>query len=188
MLKYISRTAMVIAILIIFTTLGIAGQYYNDSNTLIKPKFNQLTPEIQKEVSCLASNIYFEARNEPMDGQIAVAFVTINRVNSPDFPDTICDVVKQKTKTVCQFSWYCESKPKGQHYNMLLTKNNTSMYNQVLETAIYVYANQDKIKDPTNGSLYFHATYVKPNWKHLDRYAAIGRHIFYKEGNNNDGK
>jgi spore germination cell wall hydrolase CwlJ-like protein len=187
MLKYFSIAAMV-AVLIIFATLGIAGQHYVDANKLIQPKYTQLTPEAQRQVSCLASNIYFEARSEPIDGQIAVAFVTLNRVASQDFPNTICDVVKQKSRVerigdkriVCQFSWYCETKPKGQYYNMLLTNDTTKKYNDVLEVAIHVYANQEKLIDPTNGSLFYHADYVSPNWRNLDRHVVIGRHIFYR--------
>ena len=187
MLKYFSIAAMV-AVLIIFATLGVAGQHYVDANKLIQPKYTQLTPEAQRQVSCLASNIYFEARSEPVDGQIAVAFVTLNRVASKDFPDNICDVVKQKSRVerigdkriVCQFSWYCETKPKGQYYNMLLTNDTTKKYNDVLEVAIHVYANQEKLIDPTNGSLFYHADYVRPNWRNLDRHVIIGRHIFYR--------
>jgi N-acetylmuramoyl-L-alanine amidase len=187
MLKYFSIAAMV-AVLIIFATLGVAGQHYVDANKLIQPKYTQLTPEAQRQVSCLASNIYFEARSEPVDGQIAVAFVTLNRVASKDFPDNICDVVKQKSRVerigdkriVCQFSWYCETKPKGQYYNMLLTNDTTKKYNDVLEVAIHVYANQEKLIDPTNGSLFYHADYVSPNWRNLDRHVVIGRHIFYR--------
>jgi N-acetylmuramoyl-L-alanine amidase len=187
MLKYFSIAAMV-AVLIIFATLGIAGQHYVDEKKLIQPKYTQLTPEAQRQVSCLASNIYFEARSEPVDGQIAVAFVTLNRVASKDFPDNICDVVKQKSRVerigdkriVCQFSWYCETKPKGQYYNMLLTNDTTKKYNDVLEVAIHVYANQEKLIDPTNGSLFYHADYVSPNWRNLDRHVIIGRHIFYR--------
>jgi spore germination cell wall hydrolase CwlJ-like protein len=187
MLKYFSIAAMV-AVLIIFATLGVAGQHYVDEKKLIQPKYTQLTPEAQRQVSCLASNIYFEARSEPVDGQIAVAFVTLNRVASKDFPDNICDVVKQKSRVerigdrriVCQFSWYCETKPKGQYYNMLLTNDTTKKYNDVLEVAIHVYANQEKLIDPTNGSLFYHADYVRPNWRNLDRHVIIGRHIFYR--------
>jgi len=187
MLKYFSIAAMV-AVLIIFSTLGVAGNYYVDSNVLIRPTYSQLTPETQRQISCLASNIYFEARGEPVDGQVAVAFVTLNRVASQDFPDNICDVVKQKrrvesignTRVVCQFSWYCETNPKRQYYNMLLTNDTSSLYNVILEIAIHVYANREKLTDPTDGSLFYHADYVRPNWKNLDRHVVIGRHIFYR--------
>jgi spore germination cell wall hydrolase CwlJ-like protein len=70
--------------------------------TLETLKVNQKIPLptaiLDKEIRCLAKNIYFEARNEPTLGQIAVAFVTLNRVDSNQFPDTICTVVEQKTQ------------------------------------------------------------------------------------------
>jgi len=191
MLKYFSIAAMV-AVLIIFATLGVAGTYYTDSKHLIQPKFSHLTQEAQREVSCLAGNIYFEARSEPRMGQEAVAFVTINRVNSEFFPDTICEVVKQKKRVesigdqriVCQFSWYCESNPKWRYYNMLLTNQHDAKYNEVLKVALFVYANHEKLRDPTNGSLFYHADYVRPNWKNLDKHVVIGRHIFYRKREN----
>ena len=59
---------------------------------------------------CLALNIYFEARNQPTSGQIAVAEVTLNRVASRNYPNTVCGVVKQSNKNGCAFSWYCDGK------------------------------------------------------------------------------
>ena len=63
-----------------------------------------------EELYCLANNIYFESRNQPKLGQIAVGQVTMNRVNSPKFPNTVCGVVKQggEKRNRCQFSWYCD--------------------------------------------------------------------------------
>ena len=51
------------------------------------------------EVNCLALNIYHEARNQPFMGKLAVGYVTLNRVNSDEFPNTICGVVKQGLKS-----------------------------------------------------------------------------------------
>ena len=69
------------------------------------------------EVNCLALNIYHEARNQPLVGKLAVAQVTINRVNDNRFPDTLCAVVMQgfyhnhfPIKHKCQFSWWCDGK------------------------------------------------------------------------------
>mgnify|MGYP003314693505 CR=1 FL=1 len=63
-----------------------------------------------EEMYCLAKNIYFESRDQPYIGRLAVAQVTMNRVKSEEFPDTICDVVTQggERKHRCQFSWYCD--------------------------------------------------------------------------------
>ena len=76
---------------------------------------------VEKNLSCLAINIYKEAANEPFEGKVAVAQVTINRTKNPNFPDTICDVVYQKNtfmgKVVCQFSWYCDGAYRGRVVN-----------------------------------------------------------------------
>jgi spore germination cell wall hydrolase CwlJ-like protein len=144
-----------------------------------KPQYNHLTIEMRKEIQCLAKNIYFEARNEPIEGQVAVAFVTLNRVMSPNFPSTICQVVEQRNARVCQFSWLCEEKPSYIYRNNLLTINDDKVYNKIRDLSVYVYANYENIKDPTYGSLFYHADYVSPNWNKLQKVVTIGRHIFY---------
>lgn len=147
----------------------------------INASFEHLTAKAQKQVLCLANNIYFEARNEPIQGQIGVAFVTLNRVSSELFPDTICEVVKQKKGKVCQFSWYCESKPVRQYKRHILTGEGSLLYNDTIDLATFVYANYEKLSDPTYGSLFYHADYVSPKWRlRLDRVATIGAHIFYR--------
>jgi len=60
---------------------------------------------LETALMCLALNIYFEARSEPIQGQIAIAEVTLNRVASPNFPNDVCSVVLQDTSAGCQFSW-----------------------------------------------------------------------------------
>ena len=72
----------------------------------IKANYNVLTAELQKQVSCLAENIYFEAAHEPLEGKHAVGFVTINRVQSGNYANDICGVVQQRDGNLCQFSWY----------------------------------------------------------------------------------
>jgi spore germination cell wall hydrolase CwlJ-like protein len=154
--------------------------------------FERMTKDTQKQIECLAENIYFEARNEPLQGQYAVAFVTMNRVNSSYFPDTICDVVKQKTKVesignkrvVCQFSWWCEETPKYISTNNVLTETNNMKYNEIVKVAINFYVNYEKLEDPTKGALFYHADYVSPNWKNLQKVTQIGRHIFYERKDN----
>ena len=145
----------------------------------LKVHYSQLNSFAQKEIQCLTNNIFFEAAYEPEKGQKAVAFVTINRVKSGHFPGTICDVVKQKTVGVCQFSWYCEEKPKWLSYTGNLTNAQRMVYNDIKELAIHVYANYDKLEDPTKGALFYHADYVRPGWKNMIHTATIGRHIFY---------
>jgi spore germination cell wall hydrolase CwlJ-like protein len=141
---------------------------------IIGVTYTQLTAEARTQVDCLAENIYYEAGFEPRDGKIAVAMVTLNRVQDPQFPKDICSVVKQKTKSTCQFSWFCEH-DKGIRSN--------SAYLQAREIALLVYANYEKMHDMTSGALFYHADYVNPRWK-LERTAVIGRHIFYKQRDN----
>jgi spore germination cell wall hydrolase CwlJ-like protein len=150
--------------------------------------FDRMTKDTQKQIECLAENIYFEARNEPVEGQYAVAFVTMNRVKSSYFPDTICDVVKQKTKVesignkrvVCQFSWWCEETPKYISTNNVLTETNNMKYNEIVKVAVNFYVNYERLEDPTKGSLFYHADYVSPNWRNVEKVTQIGRHIFYE--------
>ena len=135
----------------------------------------------RSQVECLAENIYFESGYEPKEGQVAVAFVTLNRLKSGIFAEDICGVVKQKINNVCQFSWYCEDRQYNISTNKSLTSSNNSLYNSIRELATNVYANSERMTDPSNGALYYHADYVKPGWKNMQTTAVIGRHIFYNK-------
>lgn len=170
-------TSFIFAGIIVFLTLFFSE---HDTKPHYMAKYNSLVPDVRKQVECLAENIYFESKGEPKMGQIAVAFVTMNRVNSDLFPKDICQVVKQKTNNVCQFSWYCEEKPRAISIRKDLTTQNNPLYNEILETAVHVYMHYEKLDDPTKGALFFHATYVQPGWKNLKKTVTIGKHIFYK--------
>jgi spore germination cell wall hydrolase CwlJ-like protein len=143
-------------------------------------EYSDLTPKAKREVDCLADNIYFESANEPREGKIAVAMVTLNRVEK-GFSDTICGVVKQKTNNssghiVCQFSWWCETRAKNS--SLSKAKYQKELYQESQDIAVYVYMNYDIMHDNTKGALFFHADYINPQWK-LKRTVIIGRHIFY---------
>ena len=60
-----------------------------------------------------------------------------------------------------------------------MTNGDNSLYNDIRNIAIYVYANYDLLTDPTHGALFYHADYVNPKWKNMEKTAVIGRHIFY---------
>jgi spore germination cell wall hydrolase CwlJ-like protein len=150
--------------------------------TLETLKVNQKIPLptaiLDKEIRCLAKNIYFEARNEPTLGQIAVAFVTLNRVDSNQFPDTICTVVEQKTQRICQFSWYCDQKMMNRKIDRTAWQQS---YDAVKKALIFYY---DKGIDITQGSTFYHADYVSRNKlgvKNIEKTTQIGSHIYYKE-------
>jgi len=165
-------------ILLILSIILLTKNTFTDAAIMLDVTYNQLTKETQKQVDCLADNIYHEAGFEPNAGKVAVALVTLNRMQDPRFPKDICGVVKQRTTSVCQFSWFC---------NKVSIKNKDA-YEDAKEVAIYVYANYENLKDITKGALYYHADYVNPRWK-LEKTTVIGRHIFYKEsGKQNDVK
>ena len=131
-----------------------------------------------REVQCLAKNIYFEARNQDEYGKFGVAQVTLNRVDSPRFPDSICKVVFQPSKLpkkrhLCQFSWYCDGIPDR--------IRNKVQYEESKRIAILAILHRDR--DITGGATHYHATYVTPYWaKKLTKTVRIGQHIFYREG------
>jgi len=130
---------------------------------------------IEKNLSCLALNIYKEAGTEPFEGKVAVAQVTINRTKHPDFPSTICEVVYQKNafmgKVVCQFSWYCD----GAHR---LRPVNKQAYDESYRVAKMVLLEDFKLEGLRN-AMYYHADYVNPNWG-KKKITKIGAHIFYE--------
>ena len=143
-------------------------------------QLEDLTPDARAEVECLAQNMYFEAGREPKLGQLAVAFVTHNRLQS-GFATSYCGVVKQKEGGVCQFSWFCEKKAKAIIDKGLLTVENNLVYNKITDMALNFYLYTETFKDPTKGALFFHADYVKPTWSNIRHTAQIGRHIFYNK-------
>lgn len=132
-----------------------------------------------KEVKCLADNIYFEAKSEPYEGQLAVAQVTLNRVEHPQYPKTVCGVVWQQNKDrrtgrkVAQFSWTLDGRsdvPKSK-----------SGYEQAYAVAeeVLLYGTQSAIIG--TDALFYHANYVKPRWaRQMERVVQIGNHIFYQ--------
>jgi len=156
-------------ILLALSIILLTKNAFSDS-LLLDVNYNQLTKESKKQVDCLAQNIYYEAGYESRQGKEAVALVTLNRTQDPRFPKDICGVVKQKTTSVCQFSWFCQN----------VFVRNKDAYEEARDIAVYVYANYENLKDITEGALYYHADYVNPRWK-LEKTTVIGRHIFYKE-------
>jgi spore germination cell wall hydrolase CwlJ-like protein len=143
--------------------------------------FEQLAAEMQKEVRCLAHNIYFEARSEPIEGQLAVAHVTMNRVESKHFPSTICGVVQQQRGKVCQFSWWCSKKLRNQSIKNNIP--NREVYNEIKQLALELVVNEHLREDNTEGALFYHAGYVSKKRLgalRLVHTTTIGQHIFYR--------
>ena len=162
-------------------------------------------PQNLSEIYCMAQNVYFEARHEPMLGKIAVAHVVMNRIESKDFPNTVCEVVKQGPKREswktrkdptlpdeeriywprrdkCQFSWYCDG-----HRDMLwvtykdgtIIAQNMTAWRDSIHTALFVM-NDKWSMDPTDGAtFYYNPNIANPSWggKYTET-AIYGNHRF----------
>jgi spore germination cell wall hydrolase CwlJ-like protein len=134
---------------------------------------SSITAELRSnQLNCLTRNIYYEAGNEPFEGKVAVAQVTINRAESGKFPSDICKVVYQKDNAIglCQFSWFCNGdvrKPK-----------NMAAYRECEIVARQVLLEEFRLPSLKH-ALYFHGTYINPGWK-KEKVAVIGNHVFYK--------
>lgn len=132
--------------------------------------------EQTRQLECLTRNIYWEAANEPFEGKVAVAQVTLNRMQSGKFPDSVCGVVHQKNvfyeRVVCQFSWYCEGNHKVKAIHKPMWRESEEVAKKVLLEGFRLPSLQK--------ALYYHADYVNPGWNH-PKIEKIGRHIFYGE-------
>ena len=129
-----------------------------------------------KQLDCLTRNIYWEAATEPFEGKVAVAQVTINRVESGRFARDICGVVYQKNvvydRVVCQFSWFCDGSSKIRPIYPAHWKESEEVAKKVLLEGFRLSS--------VKNALYFHADYVNPRWG-KPQVAKFGRHIFYAE-------
>lgn len=137
---------------------------------------SDITAEVrERQLACLAKNIYYEAGSEPFEGKVAVAQVTLNRVNSGQFPDDVCKTIYQKNvfyeKVVCQFSWYCDRAATVRPIH----KGN---YEESMVAAKKVLLEGFRLPSIEH-ALFYHADYVNPGWR-KEKVAKIGRHIFYK--------
>lgn len=134
-----------------------------------------IPPEVtaSRERECLANAIYFEARGESRKGQIAVAQVVLNRVRSPDYPDTICNVVYQNShKKGCQFSFACDGIP-----DRIRDKKAWARAQAIAEE----FSSGRLLLTEVAGATHYHARYVSPKWAPaMKRLARIGQHIFYR--------
>lgn len=146
---------------------------YQIANLPLNASMHKAAADHQRELRCLALNIYWEARSEPITGQVAVAAVTLNRVENKRFPDDVCKVVRQGgeiRRHRCQFSWWCDGKKDDPVEAEAWRRANTL----ARLTAAGV------IEDPTGGAMWYHADYVEPYWAEAKKQVTkIGKHIFY---------
>ena len=145
------------------------------------------------EVTCLADNMYFEARNQSLAGMLAVSNVVMNRVADERYPDTICEVVqegptrpswKDKNKYIpvrnkCQFSWYCDGKSDE--------PSDIETYDAIYSMAEDMLYQNMPYLDITDGATHYHADYITPSWAYTKtRTVEIEDHIFYRWEYNDD--
>ena len=137
----------------------------------------QQEAKVARQLTCLARNVFYEANGEPMQGQMAVAQVTVNRARSGLFPNDLCAVVAQTTVVegdkICQFSWYCDSRL---NKNRVIDKNSSSYI-----AAKKVFLEGKKVANIDQNVMWFHENSVKvnPRWPHKVA-TKIGNHVFYK--------
>ena len=149
-----------------------------------------VTPE---EVTCLADNMYFEARNQGLAGQLAVTNVVMNRVADSRYPNTICEVVKQGPTRLswkntgelipilnkCQFSWYCDGKEDEPKEKETYSNIHKLAFNILFQVTPYL--------DITEGATHYHADHILPAWAASKTMTIeIEDHIFYKWEKNNE--
>lgn len=167
--------------LLLSTATSIGELTVPNHHSLSKPTYDNLPREIKTQVDCLATNIYFEANNQSEKGQIAVGLVTMNRVSAKEFPKSVCGVVKQQHANTCQFSWWCNSKLKAKAIAKRFRGAEEEVFDNVRMLATWIFLYHHKIEDVTNGATFYHATYVNPQWRGVEKTVRIEDHIFYRK-------
>ena len=152
---------------------------------LLLPCISQAEVYSDEDITWLAKNVYFEARNQGIAGQLAVAHVTLNRAADRRYPNNVKDVVTQGLTRnswrdgkpfpllhKCQFSWYCDGKPD--------TITNWKVFNKI-KKIMFTFTSNSSIIDITEGATHYHADYVYPDWADTKlKTIEIEDHIFYR--------
>lgn len=152
----------------------------------------KLTKNDYREISCLAQNMYFEARNQSDNGLMAVGFVTINRTKNTKFSKDICAVIREAEyyphkskkgewvpiKNKCQFSWFCDGKKDE--------IKDISTWEHVYDLAFHLYLYYNVMEDITKGATHYHGKGISLKWDGVAvRTVSIHNHVFYKMGKTN---
>jgi spore germination cell wall hydrolase CwlJ-like protein len=164
---------VLVAVVVVVTNTKLQTLRVNDE--VYRQGFVSVT-ERTKQLDCLTRNIYHEAATESFEGKVAVAQVTMNRVESGRFARDVCGVVYQKNiiyeKVVCQFSWTCNGTSSVKPIYLAHYKESEEVAKKVL---------LENFRLPSmKSAIYYHADYVNPRWG-KPQVAKIGRHIFYRE-------
>lgn len=189
--------AGVLSVLLI-SAFGVTQYVLVDTDQeLIGPPIEPYEESIDiNQAHCLSTNIYHEARGESYAGKVAVANVTMNRVKSPKFPNTICEVVYQSQtrenwkgeevpkRNKCQFSWYCDGK--SDDIVLVTAEGNVIKERMLAWEMSQLVANQSvrgNLIDITDGSThYFNSELANPHWATAyQQVVQIDSHSFLKE-------
>lgn len=169
-LAWTNMSLMVIA-------LTVTNTAYAESTVITEDNILTLDEKVlNRQLECLARNVYYEANGEGFEGKLAVAQVTLNRMLSRIYPNNICAVISQSTtvnsQKVCQFHWYCDPR---KNKNRKIEEDSESY-----EAARMVLLDGHRMEELT-GVFFFHSTktYINPRWPHYVA-AKIGNHVFYK--------
>jgi len=133
-------------------------------------QLNSLTSS--RELDCLTTAVYYEARGEGAAGMKAVAQVVLNRVRHPGFPKSVCGVIYQGAGSGrgCQFSFACDGSMRKRK-EMALWERSREVASRAMD---------GEVMETVGASTFFHATRISPNWRGLTRVATVGRHVFYR--------
>ena len=181
MKKFLNTTAVLLnaGILLGITALGAFNIKEAQAETIIQGISSE-------DKVCLQQNIFFESRNQSTLGQVAVAWVTLNRMESAQYPNSICGVVKQghtdgngnMIRNKCQFSWYCDGKSDNISDNVIAQR---AWEDAGLVTEVVLLDWARSKASPVKDAVMYHADYVKPYWaSSYDRVTKIDSHIFYE--------
>ncbi len=125
----------------------------------------------ESELYCLSATIYYEAGTESIEGQLAVGHVVLNRFETQDSYQSLCDVALKKRGSVCQFSWYCEAERRKAWRDPAGWKRSVAIACDILE------ARTDR---HDFSATHYHATNLSPDWaRDMKELATIGGHVFY---------
>lgn len=125
------------------------------------------------ELQCMTRNIYWESRGEPLLGKLAVGYVVLNRAH--DTGRNVCDVIYEKRRGICHFSWYCDDR-----FRNTVPNKQDPAWIESYTIAVALLDPEQKIRDPSRGATHFHTTSIHPYWANsLRKIRTISNHIFY---------
>ena len=186
MKTYMRGFVLGMALVVALTAISTVTQYkLHNLQSLLSTQDAEVisVKDRERQLKCMADNIYYEAAMEPAEGKLAVGIVVMNRVAHPAFPKDPCQVIYQRNSfyqsVVCQFSWLCDGSVGRRPVQQKL-------YDESMDAAKMVLLEGFRMPS-LKEALFYHADYVNPRWGKT-QVAKIGRHIFYKQPEKTNGR